>query len=155
MSTSAAATAMTAFYAGILLGRVAGARLTRRPGQTSLLLGLSLAVTLAGLVVLWLPGGPVVALLGLFAAGLGIANQFPLALALTLAAAPGNTDAANARAQLLGGVLVLAAPFLLGSLADHIGMTAGFAIAPLLTALSGLLLHAALRRERLPLPTPR
>lgn len=49
----------------------------------SLLLGLSLAVTLAGLVALWLPGGPVVAVFGPFATGLGIANQFPLALALT------------------------------------------------------------------------
>lgn len=60
----------------------------------SLLLGLSLAVTLAGLVALWLPGGPVVAVFGPFATGLGIANQFPLALALTLTAPPGNTDAA-------------------------------------------------------------
>ena len=120
LSTAAAATAMTTFYAGILLGRVAAVRLTRRPGQAGFLLGLSLAVALAGLVALWLPGGSTLALLALFVTGLGIANQFPLALALVLAAAPGNTDAANARAQLLGGVLVLAAPFLLGSLADHI-----------------------------------
>ena len=37
----------------------------------SLLLGLSLAVTLASLVALWLPGGPVVAVFGPFATGLG------------------------------------------------------------------------------------
>jgi fucose permease len=148
LTTAAAATAMTAFYAGILLGRIAAARLTRRPGQAGFLLGLSLAITLAGLVALWLPAGSVLALLALFVTGLGIANQFPLALALALAAAPGDTDAANARAQILGGVLVLGAPFVLGSLADRIGMTAGFAVAPLLTALSGLLLYAAFRRER-------
>ncbi|RZU74606.1 putative MFS family arabinose efflux permease [Micromonospora kangleipakensis] len=146
-STSTAATAMTVFYAGILLGRLAGARLTRRPGRAAFLTGLSLAVTLAGLAALWLPGGVVPALLGLFVTGLGIANQFPLALALTLAAAPDDTDAANALVQLLGGVLVLGAPFLLGLLADHVGLTTGFAVAPVLTALSALLLYVALRWE--------
>jgi predicted MFS family arabinose efflux permease len=151
LSITAAATAMTIFYAGILLGRIAGAHLTRRPGRTAALLGLSLAVTLAGLVAVWLSDDPSFALLGLFVTGLGIANQFPLALALTLAAAPENTDAANALTQLLGGVLVLAAPFLLGFLADRIGLAAGFAVAPALTVLSGLLLYAALRRERTPI----
>jgi fucose permease len=147
LSVTAAATAMTIFYAGILFGRLAGARLTRRPGRAAALLGLSLAVTLAGLIALWLSDDPVFALLGLFVAGLGIANQFPLALALTLAAAPGNTDAANALTQLLGGILVLAAPFALGFLADHVGLAVGFAVPPILTALSGLLLYLALAGE--------
>ncbi|MFE0021160.1 MFS transporter [Amycolatopsis sp. NPDC059021] len=143
LSTSSATTAMTVFYAGILLGRVAGARLTRHPGRTRTLVWWSLAITLAGLIALWLGGNVTVALGGLFAAGLGIANQFPLTLALALAAAPGRTDTANARAQLLGGVVVLVSPFLLGTMADHIGLAGGFSVAPALTALSGLLLLAA------------
>jgi fucose permease len=143
---------MTLFYAGILLGRVAGAALTRRPGRTAALLALSLAVTLAGLIALWLADDAPLALLGLFVAGLGIANQFPLALALTMAAAPGNTDAANALTQLLGGILLLAAPFLLGFVADHRGLATGFAVAPVLTAMSGILLYIGFRRRHVATP---
>jgi fucose permease len=142
LATSVAATAMTAFYAGILVGRVAGARLTRRPGRTVVLVAWSLAITLAGLLILLLSTTAVVAVIGLFATGLGIANQFPLVLALALAAAPNRTDAANAHAQLLGGVVVLASPFLLGTIADHTSLIAGFAIAPALTAASALCLIA-------------
>jgi len=80
---------------------------------------------------------------GLFITGLGIANLFPLSLALTLAAAPGRTDAANARAQLLGGLVVIAAPFLLGSLADNLGLTAAFGtVLPLIALCAALLLAA-------------
>lgn len=152
LPTTASATAMSIFYVGILLGRIAGIRLTRRPGRSATLLALSLTVTLAGLVTLWLTADPVPAVLGLFVGGLGIANQFPLALAMTLAAAPGQTDAANALTQFLGGLLVLSAPFLLGLLADTVGLTGGFSVAPILTAISGLLLFAALRGTRARIP---
>jgi MFS family permease len=145
LPTLTAATAMTLFYSGILAGRVAGSRLAHRPGRTSTLVWGSLAVTLAGLVALWLSRTPAIALTGLFATGLGVANLFPLSLALALAAAPGHTDAGNARAQLLGGLLVIAAPFLLGVLADHVGLFAAFGVVPILVVLSGMLLYAGLR----------
>lgn len=45
-----------------------------------------------------------VATVGLFITGLGVANLYPLTLAL--AAAPGQTDKANARTQLLIGAAV-------------------------------------------------
>ncbi|GIH19440.1 MFS transporter [Rugosimonospora africana] len=148
LRTPAAATAMTVFYAGILAGRLGGGRLARRPGRTGVLMWGSLAVTLAGLLALWLSGATAAALTGLFTTGLGIANLFPLSLALALAAAPGHTDTANARAQLLGGSLVIAAPFLLGVLADQVGLFAAFGVVPVLIALSGALLYAGLHSQR-------
>jgi predicted MFS family arabinose efflux permease len=126
LSTKAAVTAMALFYAGLLAGRVAGGVLARTPGRGSHLLSASLAVTLAGL----------------FVSGAGIANLYPLSLALTLAAAPGQTDAANARTQLLGGLAVVAAPLALGGLADHIGLSAAFGVEPLLVVICWLLLRA-------------
>jgi len=142
LSTAAAATAMAVFYTGILAGRTGAGVLMRRPRHTAGLLWASLAMTTAGFTAFWL-SSHAVALAGLFAAGLGVANLFPLALSLTLAAAPGHTDAANARTQLLGGLTVIVAPFLLGSVADHVGLLAAFSVVPLLIALSGLLLLAA------------
>jgi predicted MFS family arabinose efflux permease len=140
-----AATAMSAFYLGILGGRAGGARLTRRSGRTVPLLHASLAVTAAGFLLFWLAGQPALAIAGLFLCGLGVANLYPLSLALTLAAAPGNGDTANAATQLLGGVFVIAAPYLLGSLADHLGLHAAFAIEPALIGSSVILLLTALR----------
>jgi predicted MFS family arabinose efflux permease len=145
LSATAAATAMSAFYLGILIGRIGAAVLTRSTGRTVPLLWLSLVVTAAGFLLFWLAGAPVPAVAGLLVCGLGVANLYPLSLALTLAAAPDHGDAANARVQLLGGVLVVTAPYLLGSLADHLGLTAAFTVEPVLVAGSAVLLLAGLR----------
>jgi MFS family permease len=130
LRTAQAATAMSGFYLGILGGRVGGAYLTRRAERAVPLLCASLAVTAAGFGLFWLATQPAVAIGGLFLCGLGVANLYPLSLALTLAAAPDNGDIANARIQLLGGLLVIVAPYLLGSLADHLGLRAAFTIEP-------------------------
>ncbi len=145
LRTAQAATAMSGFYLGILAGRAGGAWLTRRAGRTVPLLCASLAVTAAGFLVFWLASPPLLAITGLFACGLGVANLYPLSLAVTLAAAPGKGDAANAATQLLGGMLVIAAPFLLGSLADHVGLHAAFAVELVLIGVCALLLLAGLR----------
>ena len=148
LRTSQAATAMSGFYLGILGGRIGGAYLTRRAGRTVPLLYTSLAVTATGFGLFWLASPPAVAIAGLFLCGLGVANLYPLSLALTLAAAPGNSDTANARTQLLGGLLVIAAPYLLGSLADHLGLHAAFTIEPVLIAVATVLLLTGLRLAR-------
>jgi MFS family permease len=145
-----AATALSAFYLGILAGRVGGAWLTRRPGRTVPVLWVSLAVTAAGFVLFWLASLPALAIAGLFLCGLGLANLYPLSLALTLAAAPGHGDAANARTQLLGGVVVIVAPYLLGTLADHLGLRAAFTVEPILIGACAVLLLAGLRLARRP-----
>jgi hypothetical protein len=78
----------------------------------------------------------------------GIANLYPLSVALSLGAAPGREDRANSRSQLLGGLVVITAPYLLGSLADRFGLTAGFTVEPVLIGLCLLLLVAGLRDRR-------
>jgi predicted MFS family arabinose efflux permease len=151
LSTAAGATAMALFYAGILAGRVGAGVLARQPGRSARLLWASLAVTAAGFGIFWLSRPAVIALCGLLVTGLGVASLFPVSLSLTLAAAPQHTDAANARTQLLGGLVVITAPFLLGGLADRIGLPAAFGVVPFLIALSALLLlagQAASKRRR-------
>jgi MFS family permease len=152
LRTAPAATAMSGFYLGILAGRGGAAWLTRRAGRAVGLLWASLAVTAAGFLLFWLAGQPGPAIAGLFVCGLGVANLYPLSLALTLAAAPGNGDTANARTQLLAGALVVAAPYLLGRLADHLGLHAAFAIVPVLIGVCAVLLPAGLRLARRPAP---
>ena len=145
MSTTTAATAMSSHYLGLLIGRVGGAIVTRRPGRTVALLHASLATTAGGFLLFWLTARPSVAAIGLLLAGVGIANLYPLALALALDAAPGREDRANSLGQLLGGLLVVTAPYLLGRLADRLGLTAAFTIEPVLIGMCLLLLLAGLR----------
>jgi MFS family permease len=148
LSTAQAATAMSAFYLGILAGRVGGTWLTRRAGRDIPLLWVSLAVTAAGFLVFWLAGPPSLAITGLFVCGLGVASLYPLSVAIALAAAPGNGDTAQSAIQLLGGGLVLTAPFLLGSLADRLGLHTAFAVDLALIGASAVLLAAGLRATR-------
>jgi MFS family permease len=150
LSTTAAVTAMSGHYLGLLVGRVGGAFATRRPGRAVVLLYASLATTTGGFLLFWLTGLPALAVLGLALAGLGIANLYPLSVALSLEAAPGREDQANSRSQLLGGLLVITAPYLLGTLADRVGLANAFAIEPVLIGLCLLLLVAGLRTRRRP-----
>jgi fucose permease len=152
LSAAVAATALSSYYVGILVGRIAGAVATRQPGRSVALLHGSLAATGAGFVLFWLTPVPAVAVAGLLVAGLGTANLYPLSVGLVLASAADREDQANARTQLLGGLTVTAAPFLLGSLADRFGLAAALALVAVLTVLCVVLLVAGLRMQRAAAP---
>jgi MFS family permease len=53
LSTTAASTALVSNYVGILVGRMAGAALTRRPGRAGYLLSVSLVATAASFLLFW------------------------------------------------------------------------------------------------------
>ena len=57
-------------------------------------------------------------------------------------------DRANARSQLVLGVIAATAPFLLGSLADRHGLAAALALEPVLIGICLLVLWAGLRANR-------
>jgi predicted MFS family arabinose efflux permease len=141
LDTVTAAAAMALFFAAELVGRVVGSGLTRRPGRGRPLLTSTLVVSLLGMLPLWLSPNPVVALIGLVLAGLGIANLFPLSLTLALTEAEGLTDKAAARSQFFVGTAIALGPLVLGALSDLWGVQRGFTAAVVLAvaALSLLL----------------
>ncbi|MFF7633498.1 MFS transporter [Kitasatospora sp. NPDC008050] len=145
-----AATAMSLFYGGELLGRLAGSRLSATRATTTQLVLVSLAVTVVGFLLLWTSGSTVIALAALLVTGLGIANLFPLTLSLAVAAARGRTDQATARVQLIVAVSIMLAPLILGTLSDHFGVRRSFAVEGVLltAAVVLLLLGTAARRGR-------
>jgi predicted MFS family arabinose efflux permease len=145
LTAAAASTALSGNLIGILFGRLLGARLTRRPGRSVALLYVSLAITFPSVLLFWLTDQSVLAILALFLCGVGIANLYPLGLSLTLAAADGQEDRANARSQLVLGVLAGVFPYLLGTLADHYGLATGFALEPVLVVSCFFLLWGGLR----------
>jgi fucose permease len=132
LSKANAATAMAAFFLAMLIGRAVGSRLTRAL-PALLVLAVSLGIALVGFPLFWLVPLPLSRVVGLFIVGFGLANVYPLGVALATGAAPGQADRASARLSVAAGLSALIAPFILGALADHIGIGQAFGIAiPLL-----------------------
>lgn len=141
-----AATAMGVFFLAMLIGRFAGSRLSRAfPGHVLLIV--ALVVGLLGFPIFWLTPLPLLRLAGLFLLGLGLANVYPLGIALAAAEVPGQADQATARLSIAGGMAVLLAPLALGALADAIGIGHAFGVAVplLLLALLAACLAAGMR----------
>jgi MFS family permease len=127
LSKSAAATAMSVFFAAMVLGRTLGSRLARRYPSPLLLLG-ALSVALVGFPIFWLAGeAPVLSLCGLFVAGVGIANFYPLAVSAAAETAPDQPDRATSRLAISGAGALLTVPFLVGVISDGVGMRWGSA----------------------------
>src|SRR5919107_2553799 len=116
LTRPAAATSLTAFFAAMLVGRIASSRLARTL-PPAVLLAITLFVALLGFPLFWLSPAIPLALAGLFVMGLGIGGVYPLGVSAAIATAPGNTDAASARLSIGGGGAMLVAPFVLGALA--------------------------------------
>ncbi len=144
LRTEMASLLMTVFFAAMVFARLAASRLTRhQPAETLLLY--AVAITLVGLPLFWLSPVAVLNVVGLFIAGLGIANLFPLALAAATNAAPERADAASARILIGTGTAILSMPLLLGSLADVVGLKTAFGMAAVLLLLTATFAFSANR----------
>ncbi|HEX6711041.1 MAG TPA: MFS transporter [Rubrobacter sp.] len=142
LSRPAAATSLTAYFAAMLVGRIASSRLARTFPPTVLLVA-TLFAALGGFPLFWLSPGIPFTLAGLFITGLGIGSVYPLGISAAIASAPDNADAAAARLAVAGGGAILVAPFVLGALADRVGIGVAFGIVvPMLLAAVSLALIA-------------
>lgn len=151
-----AASAMTLFFVAMVGGRLIGSRLAWRFASAHLLYA-ALAIALVGFLLFWLGSGAALSLIGLFVAGLGIANFYPLTVGVATGAVPELIDTATARLAVAGGSALLLAPFVVGAIADLVGMRWGFGIvAPLLVAAFACLVQAmrllGMERQALRLP---
>jgi MFS family permease len=129
-----AATAMTLFFVAMTGGRVIGSRLARRYRTVSLLLA-AIAVAGGGFLLFWLAAASLFSLPGLFVAGLGIANLYPLTVGAATGVGAHDIDRATARLAMASGSAMLTMPLAVGAISDAAGMRWGFGIvAPLLAA---------------------
>ncbi|MCX6050424.1 MAG: MFS transporter, partial [Chloroflexi bacterium] len=139
-----AAAAMSVFFVAIVIGRFIGSRFARQfPSSTILLL--AQGITLIGFPLFWLGAFGPLAVLGLFIAGLGVGNFYPMALATAVGTAPHLAEQASARLTLAMGLAGLTAPVILGWLADHLTIRQAYSIVLPLLLLAGLLTLATKR----------
>ncbi|GER90919.1 MFS transporter [Dictyobacter vulcani] len=121
IETRTASTLMSLFFFAEMFGRFMGSLLTRRFSAEQLLV-VALGIAGVGFLLFWLGPTPWIHILGLFVAGLGIGNLFPLTFTIVLNQEADNTDAAAARSSLAAGLAILIAPLLLGRAADTFGL---------------------------------
>lgn len=135
LTKASAAMAVSIMLGAMVIGRIGGSRLVHRwPAQR--LLPAAVLVAFAGFLLFWLLPVPPAALSGLFIAGLGVANLFPLALSVATEVAADRLDTASARLSLAGGLAILLAPLALGGIADQQGIQIAFALVALLLLLA-------------------
>lgn len=85
-----------------------------------------------GFSTLWFSHILLISLGALLVAGLGISMQFALAAQRLIGFSEGRPDLAIGRSSLGSGVAIAAAPFLLGVLGDHLGISRAYLMVPAL-----------------------
>ncbi|MBN1243796.1 MAG: MFS transporter [Spirochaetales bacterium] len=132
-----------------VLARFAASRLGHILAEGRML-ALSFALAAAGFPLYWLAPSPFTAAAGLFVAGFGAANLYPLGFSLAVSRAPHALARASALIPVASGSAIGLAPFLLGRLSDEVGMKTALLAVPIGVALAFVLLaadRAALRKE--------
>jgi MFS family permease len=154
LAPATAASTAAVFALAMLAGRLAGSALVGRI-RPAKLYAASLVVTILGFALYWGGGSPWIAVpwiavLGLAVIGLGVALLYPLTLGLALEAAGPRGAAASTRFMFAVGLAILTAPFLLGAVADRVGLADAHLVIPALAVAALLGLAAAQRLEKRP-----
>jgi len=147
MEPGTASGSVSAVVGGMAIGRLlVGALARHRPPFALFLVGV--AVTAAGWVLVWLSTSPVAAVAGLLVVGLGVAGQYPLGAAMVMALSGGQPDRAIAVMTIGVGLASGLGPFVLGALADQVGVRAAFLVVPALCVVAAGAITAGQRWGR-------
>jgi MFS family permease len=147
LTAEVAAIGVSAVLGGMVVGRLAGARMALRI-PTAPLMFAALATAAAGFGVFWTASAPEVAFAGLVCCGLGMSLHFPLAVALTMRASDGQLELAVSRNAVGVALAYGVAPFILGALADDLGTSRAFAIIPVCLLIAALAVGRLTRQIR-------
>jgi fucose permease len=144
-----AAQAVSLFLGAMIIGRWGGSRLVQRFAAPKIVIA-AILVAAAGFALFWRAETIAMGLAGLFFCGLGVANLYPLTLAIAIGVSNGNSIAASARATLASGVAILLLPLILGRLADAFGIRQAYGVVAILLLGIFLIIFFAGRRAAAP-----
>ena len=126
---------IVALGSGMGLGRWFGPQLLKRATLDSQLKAVMLAQFL-GFSALWFSHTLWISLVALLTVGFGISMQFALAAQRLIGFSEGRPDLAIGRSSLGSGVAIAAAPFILGVLGDHSGISRAYLMVPVLIVIA-------------------
>lgn len=131
LGSGAAAAAVACVVGGMCVARLSGALLTKRWSAETLYVS-SLVLSLIGFTGFWLLHSTIGMLIALTITGLGVSLHFPFGIERAMKASGGRPDRASSRVAITTGAAGGAAPFLMGWLADQLGMTIAMSVIPIL-----------------------
>ncbi len=126
-----ASSLVSLFFVAMIIGRVVGSRLVQTYGA-SVFLWVAIFTFAVGFGIFWLMPYPLARVAGLFIAGIGSANLYPLTLAIGIKVSGNQADKASSRVVFGVGFSIVVFPQVLGGLADQVGIWNAFGIVPVL-----------------------
>ena len=135
ISPSTATALIFAYALGMVIGRWFGTYLFPKldPDRR---LQIMLMIQALGFLALWVSEITIISVLALFVIGLGTSLQFILTTLRMLKFGAEKSDLAIGKSSLAAGIAIGASPFLLGLLADSVGISSAFLVVPVFIALA-------------------
>ena len=130
-TTSAATLAIVALGTGMAVGRWYGAIVLKRLKLDHQLISI-ISFQFIGFAIFWLSHNLFISLLTLFIVGLGISMQFALSSLRLIGFSNNRPDLAIGISSLAAGSGIALAPFVLGVLGDHLGISRAYLMVPVL-----------------------
>jgi predicted MFS family arabinose efflux permease len=126
---------VVAFGVGMGAGRWFGPRILHKIELDRQIISMMI-VQFIGFFVLWSSHIIWISLVALFANGIGLAMQFGLISLRLISFSEGRPDLAVGQSSLGAGIAIGGAPFFLGLIGDHLGISRAYLMVPLLIAIS-------------------
>ncbi|MFN8147693.1 MAG: MFS transporter [Candidatus Nanopelagicales bacterium] len=142
LGDAAAAAAIATIVGGLAIGRVVGSQVVARFDSETVLSN-SFALSVVGFAIAWVSTVPAIMLGGLLVTGLGMGLQSPLGIGRAVRAAGAQVDRAAGLTSVAAGAASGVAPFVLGALADAVGVHTAFLIVPVLGITGAVLVRLA------------
>jgi predicted MFS family arabinose efflux permease len=134
-SPSLSTTLVLAFPLGMFLGRWFGTYVKPALGIDARLRAI-LALQFSGFVIFWASEMVFTSFISLLLIGLGTSMQFTLTTLRLLSFGNGKTDLAMGYVALASGIAIAGSPFILGALADQIGIISAYLIVPIFMSIA-------------------
>ncbi len=134
-TASAATLAIVTLGIGIAVGRWYGAIVLKKLHLDQQLI-LIIILQFIGFTIFWFSHNVVISLVSLFINGLGISMQFPLSSLRLIGFSDNRPDLAIGISSLAVGSGIALAPFILGVLGDHLGISRAYLMVPVLIVIA-------------------
>jgi len=127
--------AVVAFGSGMAIGRWFGP-IVLKQWEIDIQLKIFIAIQFIGFACLWLSHSLFISFISLLVTGIGVSGQFTLSSLRLIGLSGGRPDLAMGKNSLAAGFAIGLSPFVLGVLGDHLGISRGYLMVPVLMVVS-------------------
>ena len=132
--------AIVALGTGMGIGRWFGAQALRN-FEPDTQLKIFITTQFVGFAILWFSHNLTISIAAILIVGLGISSQFALSSIRLIGLSDGRPDLAIGKSSMAAGLAIGGAPFALGLLGDHLGISRAYMMVPILIVIAFLIVQ--------------